>query len=151
MPAVIDLRWRSLYEPLGLAREDFLEECEAVDAEPETIHVAAYDDKLLIATARIERNDTYDFYLGLMATAPMYRNKGVGSLVLQHAEDLAHQRGAEVLGLHAHPAAVAFYEKNGFTRLGKTAVGLIQHTLILAPAMEKTVRGVTRAQWLKNE
>jgi predicted GNAT family N-acyltransferase len=64
-----------------------------------------------IGTARL----LYDGHIGRMAVLPPYRLQGVGSALLHKLLDIARQQQLREVFLHAQIAAIAFYEKHGFT------------------------------------
>ncbi|MBI3783455.1 MAG: GNAT family N-acetyltransferase [Deltaproteobacteria bacterium] len=52
--------------------------------------------------------------IGRMAVLPEFRGSGVGLAILHTLMDLATQRGAKLLMLHAQVQAIPFYRKAGF-------------------------------------
>jgi len=56
--------------------------------------------------------------IGRMAVLNPYRNRGVGSALLQELVAVAHEIGMESLFLHAQIHALPFYEKHGFAAEG---------------------------------
>lgn len=75
-------------------------------------HVLATSaDGEAIGTARM----LYDGHIGRMAVLPEFRNKGVGSALLNALLNIARQQGINEVFLHAQTRAVAFYQKHGFT------------------------------------
>jgi predicted GNAT family N-acyltransferase len=93
----------------------------AHDYDPEYIHMVAYDDGKIVSTVRLNPvNAGRQVYLvRKMATAEAYRGKGLGSRVLQMAEAVAIDRGAEAFILDARKEAIPFYEKNGYITTGE--------------------------------
>lgn len=85
------------------------------------------ENKLIGVIAMLPYDDRFE-YLGKLGNItvevarlfvdPMYRKTGVGSLLFQHLERIAKQRGIDKLYLHTHPfleGALTFWEKQGFS------------------------------------
>jgi ribosomal protein S18 acetylase RimI-like enzyme len=76
-----------------------------------------------IAGALLDPEDPRRAQLVSMWTAPSYRRKGVGRLLVNSVIDWAKQRRIETLLLmvtSANGPAVRFYEQLGFTQTGRT-------------------------------
>lgn len=71
-------------------------------------------DNKVIATARLKT----DGQIGRMAVLAEYRNKGIGSKLLQYVLLVAKQQKLKNVYLHAQVSAIAFYKKHGFTTCG---------------------------------
>ena len=71
-------------------------------------------DNNVIATARLKT----DGQIGRMAVLAEYRNKGIGSKLLQFVLLTALQQKQKKVYLHAQVSAISFYEKHGFTTCG---------------------------------
>ena len=79
-----------------------------------SIHfIATHKDKV-IACARLKT----DGQIGRMAVLAEYRNKGIGSKLLQFVLLTAKQQKQKSIYLHAQVSAIAFYKKHGFTASG---------------------------------
>lgn len=92
------------------------------DDNPEAVHLAAYEDDVLVAACLIlpmpfpvRPEDANAWQLRGMATAPGARNRGVGAQLLQAAVAAAQRRGGRVLWCEARSSAMRFYTKHGFT------------------------------------
>ena len=77
-------------------------------------HFLATLDNKVIATARLKT----DGQIGRMAVLAEYRNKGIGSKLLQFVVLTAKQQKLKNIYLHAQVSAISFYEKHGFTACG---------------------------------
>ena len=77
-------------------------------------HFLATLDNNVIATARLKT----DGQIGRMAVLAEYRNKGIGSKLLQFVLLTALQQKQKKVYLHAQVSAISFYEKHGFTTCG---------------------------------
>ena len=78
-------------------------------------HFLATLDNKVIATARLKT----DGQIGRMAVLAEYRNKGIGSKLLQFILLTARQKKLKNIYLHAQVSAISFYEKQGFTACGE--------------------------------
>ena len=79
-----------------------------------SIHFLATLDNKIIATARLKT----DGQVGRMAVLAEYRNKGIGSKLLQSVLLAARQQKLKNVYLHAQVSAISFYKKHGFTACG---------------------------------
>ena len=77
-------------------------------------HFLATLDNKIIATARLKT----DGQIGRMAVLAEYRNKGIGSKLLQFVLLTAIQQKLNNVYLHAQVSAISFYKKHGFTTCG---------------------------------
>lgn len=83
--------------------------------------VSRHPDTAIVRGALVaapgETPATYD--IELLAVDPAYRKSGIGSELLEFAEQHARKLGARVLSLQAinKPEVTAFYERNGFEPL----------------------------------
>ena len=77
-------------------------------------HFLATLDNKVIATARLKT----DGQIGRMAVLAEYRNKGIGSKLLQFVLQTARQQKLKKIYLHAQLSAIAFYKKHGFIACG---------------------------------
>ena len=114
---VLPLRWQVLRpgRPVESA-------CFAGDAEPTSLHLAAFDGEEVVGVASFfeetfpwEEMRGYAYRLRGMATASAYqRRAGIGTGLLRAAWPLLRARGVEVVWCYARIEAVPFYAKNGF-------------------------------------
>lgn len=91
------------------------------DDDPETLHLAAYDDDQLVGCATFfpePLGDEPAWRLRGMATAPTGRGHGYGGEMLARGLDELRERGASLLWCNARTPAVGFYERFGFERRG---------------------------------
>ena len=83
------------------------------------LHLLASDaDGKPIGTARM----LVDGHIGRMAVLPVWRGRGVGSALLRELLRIATERGYARVFLHAQCTAVRFYERLGFTPVGKVFI-----------------------------
>ena len=111
-------------EAMEIRKEVFVEEQGFEDEFDEIdagcIHLVAFDGEKAVGTCRIFYDDCKESYLlGRLAIRKPWREKGVGSLLLKEAEKVVVEKGGRSLMLHSQCAASAFYEKNGYQKLGE--------------------------------
>jgi ribosomal protein S18 acetylase RimI-like enzyme len=73
----------------------------------------------------LEQEVPGSFYLNMLATFPAYRNRALGSRLLQHANTLAGQAGCDTLSLQVfeqNPGALRLYLRHGYRPVARRAV-----------------------------
>jgi predicted GNAT family N-acyltransferase len=75
-------------------------------------HVVVFDGQIAVATARIDLEKGGK--IGRVAVRKNYRQRGLGTLVMQRLEEFAIQMSTPRLWFHAQTQAVSFYEKLGY-------------------------------------
>jgi ribosomal protein S18 acetylase RimI-like enzyme len=76
-----------------------------------------------IAASLLDEKDTTKAQLLSMWTAPGHRQRGIGQMLVKEIMAWANQRGVRTLQLmvvSSNETAIAFYERLGFTRTGRT-------------------------------
>jgi ribosomal protein S18 acetylase RimI-like enzyme len=116
--ALVDLRYRLLREPLGIARE-------AMDLtrDGDCVYVIAVEDHAVLGVVALELPTSR---LRQMAVRSDLQRSGIGQKLVQHLETEARARGLRHIELHARETAIGFYEKLGYEVLGSvfTEVGI---------------------------
>ncbi len=115
---IIQTNWKVNHQALSLIRrkvfieeQHVTEELEWDDEDKNCTHVLAFDNKNNpIGTARIKK----DGHIGRMAVLIEYRNKGIGSALLNKLTEFAQLNNYTKLYLHAQVEAILFYKKHGF-------------------------------------
>ena len=106
---------------LRIRRQVFIEEQHV----PENMEWDQYDDSSTHFLATLSNNDIAtarlktDGQIGRMAVLAEYRNKGIGSKLLQFVLLTALQQKHKNVYLHAQVSAISFYKKHGFTTCGE--------------------------------
>lgn len=114
---VFDLRYLVLDQPVGLPHKEHPGEH---DADPRSIHMAAFVGETIVSTVRLDELPEDTFLVRRMATDPSFQGRGIGAAVLTEAERVAREeRAAKHMVLHARMGAVGFYEKLGYRQTGK--------------------------------
>jgi GNAT superfamily N-acetyltransferase len=117
------------------------------DDNPHAIHLAAYHGNELVAACLIlpqlcppRPHEPNAWQLRGMATAPRYRNDGIGAQLLARAVEVAEHRGGRLLWCEARTTALRFYAKHGFTVVGPEYLhreSHIPHHLMVRPITAK--------------
>lgn len=108
---------RAIRQAVFVEEQGFQEEFDETDAV--AVHLMAFDGERPAGTCRVFRDGQMGSYiLGRLAVVKEYRGKGLGSRMLQVAEEYVREQGGEQLALHAQCQAAAFYEKQGFAQSG---------------------------------
>lgn len=98
--------------------QGFEEEFDAVD--DIAVHLLAFDDLSPIAVCRFYWNKEKDSYvIGRIAVVREYRGKEIGAKILREAEKHICEMGGKKVFLAAQVKAAGFYEKQGYSTVGK--------------------------------
>ena len=108
-----DLRYRILREPLGKERGS-----ERNEGDETATHFALFENKELLAVARLDRVDETTCQARFVAVETHLQGKGYGKKIMTALENEAIALGYEKLVLHARDYALPFYEKLGYTLVG---------------------------------
>lgn len=94
-----------------------------------SVHVVAWWGDQPVATARLLPEGK----IGRMAVLSEFRNKGIGSVMLQALLDMAKKQNLPVVRLSAQKQAVEFYSRHGFVPEGAAheEVGIAHQWMLL--------------------
>ena len=114
------VKWIDGYAPLSMIREKvFIEEQKVTPQlewdgrDEEAIHFLAYQDEKAIGCARAFVIENH-MQLGRMAVLKEYRNKGIGSFLIEKAITTAKLNQLSKISISAQCHAINFYKKFGF-------------------------------------
>ena len=114
------VKWIDGYAPLSMIREKvFIEEQKVTPQlewdgkDEEAIHFLAYQDEKVIGCARAFVIENH-MQLGRMAVLKEYRNKGIGSFLIEKAITTAKLNQLSKISISAQCHAINFYKKFGF-------------------------------------
>ena len=114
------VKWIDGYVPLSMIREKvFIEEQKVTPQlewdgkDEEAIHFLAYQDEKAIGCARAFVIENH-MQLGRMAVLKEYRNKGIGSFLIEKAITTAKLNQLSKISISAQCHAIDFYKKFGF-------------------------------------
>jgi GNAT superfamily N-acetyltransferase len=100
------------------------------DDHPATFHLGAGDpdDPVAVSTwlerRYPDRPADPAYQLRGMATLPAHQGSGLGSVLLEAGLQICRRRGAVLVWARARDAALGFYERHGFTVVGRGYVDL---------------------------
>lgn len=122
-----DLRFRVLREPLGQPRGTEKNEGDAT-----ALHFAVYDDKKLVAIARLDSCGEQVAQVRFVAVDTSLQGKGYGRLIMEEVERKSIERGDKKMILHARDYALDFYRQLGYILIGPShkLFGVLQHFLM---------------------
>ena len=114
------VKWIDGYVPLSMIREKvFIEEQKVTPQlewdgrDEKAIHFLAYQDEKVIGCARAFVIENH-MQLGRMAVLKEYRNKGIGSFLIEKAITTAKLNQLSKISISAQCHAIDFYKKFGF-------------------------------------
>jgi len=116
---MVKLRDDLLRKPLGLTFSK-----EELESEKENMLIAAFEDDDILGCCMLVEKDHETARLRQMAVLNNLQGKGVGSAILQFAENLARDRGYKKIMMHARKNTAEFFEKCGYKVSGTEFIGL---------------------------
>lgn len=109
----LNLRRQQLRTPLGI---DFSDE-EMAD-EPHLVHIVALKDGILAGALSFKATAEGVFQLKQMCVEEGWRKRGIGGLLIRHAERVARAHLRREIWLNARTSAQRFYEKYRYKAQG---------------------------------
>lgn len=106
---LLQLRNRVLRMPLGMNIFD-----EDLSRDQDDTIITAYKEDKIIGCVMLKHLNEKEVKLRAMAVDNDFRGKGIGSLLVEKAEDTAREKGYETIVLHARKTAKDFYAKMGY-------------------------------------
>ena len=116
---MVKLRDDLLRKPLGLTFSK-----EELESEKENMLIAAFEDDDILGCCMLVEKDHETARLRQMAVLNNLQGKGVGSAILQFAENLARDRGYKKIMMHARKNTAEFFEKCGYKVSGTEFIEL---------------------------
>ena len=137
----LKLRDDILRRPLGLCLLD-----ENLSVETEDIHIGAFDANELVGVLILTRSEENSLKMRQVAVKAERQKQGIGTLLVDDAEQKAAKMGFSAINLHARKTAVQFYKRLGYKPTGEefSEIG-IPHR-----AMTKTIK-ITKGQGIDDE
>jgi N-acetylglutamate synthase-like GNAT family acetyltransferase len=114
---MVNLRDNLLRRPLGLT----FSHDELIKEKDDTLIVCTEDEKML-GCCILTKLDNNTARLRQMAVADNIQGKGVGASIINFAENMAKDKGYHKIILHARDTVIGFYEKFGYSIVGKQFV-----------------------------
>jgi predicted GNAT family N-acyltransferase len=113
----LDLRNKVLRLPLGLNLFD-----ENLTAEADDVHLGAFDGDRLVGVLILTTLSGNEVKMRQVGVDEVWRGKNVGARLVVYAEDFARRLGRKKMVLNARKSVVGFYEKLGYSKLGREFV-----------------------------
>lgn len=110
---MVEIRNEILRKPLGLS---FTEE--ELEKEKDDILIGCFEDDELEGCCLLTKEGNGSVRLRQMAVTNILQGKGIGRVLMQFAENIARDRGFNLMTMHARSNAVGFYEKLGYKIVG---------------------------------
>jgi len=123
---MIDLRMKVLLDPIGIPRSYINPEKEKEDT-----LIGAFEQDKLIGCCILTYLDNSTLQLRQMAVDQSLQTKGIGRNIISFAEQIAKEKGYQMLMMHARDTVMAFYEKCGYAIAGEQffEVGIGHHRM----------------------
>lgn len=113
-----NFRWELLRKPWGLPKGSEIDDFENI-----SLHVLAKEENQIIGVGRLTYFSTGEGQVRFMGVDEKYRNKNVGTQILEYLEIEAKKLGLKGVFLNSRENAVTFYESNGYVQEGKAFAG----------------------------
>ena len=111
--AIKDIRTRVFQEEQGVSAE-----LEFDGLDDSTTHLLAYAGNEAVATARIREIDATTSKIERLAVLREYRQRGIGTKLMQSALSNIAQRNKSTVIIHAQAYIASMYQQLGFTIVG---------------------------------
>ncbi|HZH00391.1 MAG TPA: GNAT family N-acetyltransferase [Flavisolibacter sp.] len=111
---MVQLRDDILRKPLGLHFTP-----EELESEKQNLMMGAFEDDSMLGCCMLVEEEPHTVRLRQMAVINDLQGKGVGTALMNFAENLARDRGYKKITMHARKNAIGFYEKLGYRKVGK--------------------------------
>ena len=121
-----ELRWTVLLNPINVPASYIDPEREKND-----LLVAAFEGEQMIGCCILSKRDEKKLQVRQMAVDTKSQGTGVGTAIIVYCEEVAKERGFEVLMMHSRDVVIPFYEKCGYTIVSDQffEVGIAHHVM----------------------
>ena len=106
---MIKLRDDILRKPLGLGFDS-----QEIEDEKSNMLIGAFEDEDMLGCCMLVEENPGTVRLRQMAVLNDLQGKGIGRALMNFAENIARDRGYEIINMHARKNAIGFYEKMGY-------------------------------------
>ena len=106
---MIKLRDDILRKPLGLGFDS-----QEIEDEKANMLIGAFEDDDMLGCCMLVEEKTGTVRLRQMAVLNDLQGKGIGRALMNFAENIARDRGYDIISMHARKNAIGFYEKMGY-------------------------------------
>ena len=100
-------------QPIGSERDE---------QENESIHAYIVENNEVLAVCRLQMNDETTAQIRYMGVRDDMQGKGLGRKIIQYMEQVAHEKKAKKIILHARENAVEFYKSCGYSIVEKSYI-----------------------------
>ena len=123
---MISLRMKVLLNPIGIPRSYINPE-----KEKEDILIGAFENEEIIGCCVLTHVNESILQLRQMAVDNTLQKKGVGRKIVAFAEEIANEKGYQILMMHARDTVMDFYKKAGYAVAGEQffEVGIGHHRM----------------------
>ena len=123
---MVSLRITELLDPIGVPPSYIESEKEKHD-----LFIGAFENREMIGCCVLTPKTEDTLQLRQMAVRSDYRGKGVGTAIVEFAEEIARENNFSVLMMHARDAVINFYQKCGYAISGAQffEVGIPHHKM----------------------
>lgn len=111
---MVKLRNDILRKPLHLTFEK-----NDLDREKDDILIGAFEEDKMLGCCLLTKVDHNCVRLRQMAVQNNLQGKGIGASLMNYAENVARDSGYKKMIMHARKTAIGFYEKLGYSIIGK--------------------------------
>jgi GNAT superfamily N-acetyltransferase len=116
---MVKLRDDILRRPLGLSFSS-----QELEREKDNMLIAAFEDDDMLGCCMLVEENPETVRLRQMAVLNDLQGKGIGTALMNFAENLARDRGYKIISMHARKNAIGFYEKMGYNIAGEEFIEL---------------------------
>ena len=106
---MVKLRDDILRKPLGLGFDS-----KEIESEKSNMLIGAFEDDDMLGCCMLVEEKPGTVRLRQMAVLNDLQGKGIGRALMNFAENIARDRGYEIISMHARKNAIGFYEKMGY-------------------------------------
>ena len=128
---MVELRNEILRKPLGLVFDP-----EELARENEDILIAAFEEDKMLGCCLLTKVDNQCVRLRQMAVQNNLQGKGIGSAMMNYAENVARDAGYNKVIMDARKTAIGFYEKLGYKVTGNEFEEITVHHLIMEKKLQ---------------
>lgn len=104
-------------EIVFVKEQGFIDEFDELDNT--STHILISDNSTPIATARFYSKNNKNWVIGRFAVIKEYRNKGIGTFLMDKIEEKIKENGGEFVELSAQLQAEGFYKSSGYISAGE--------------------------------
>ena len=89
-----------------------------MERETEHLLIGAFDEDQILGCCMLTRLTGEEVRLRQMAVQNNLQGKGIGASMMNYAENMARDKGYQIISMHARKTATGFYERLGYKITG---------------------------------